>query len=272
VSDVTPRVVLLCGGQGMRVREASGQRPKALVEIGDYPILWHILRIYQRHGFNRFVICLGYRGDLIKEYFLNFEHMHNDVTVDMAGRTARVSLHPSHEKWSGLADRWEVTLAETGADSMTGARIKRIERYIDTDVFFCTYGDAVANVDLPALLAFHRAHGKLATVTGVRPLSQFGTMVTENDRVVSFTEKPELPDLVSGGFFVFSRGVLDYLSGDASCILETGPFQELVRDGQMMTFRHTGYWQCLDTPRDVQQLTDLWQEGERSGQPPPWLR
>lgn len=272
MSAVIPRVVLLCGGQGMRVREAAGHRPKALVEIGGRPILWHILRVYQRHGFHRFVICLGYRGDLIKEYFLNFEQMHNDFTVDVASGTPRVSLHRSVDTSGGLADRWEVTLADTGTRTMTGARVKRIERYIDTDVFFCTYGDAVANVDLAALLAFHRAHGKLATVTGVRPLSQFGTMVTEGDRVVAFTEKPVLPDLVSGGFFVFSRGVFDYLSADADCTLETAPFKALVRDGQMMTFRHSGYWQCMDTPRDVQQLSDLCHEGERLGHPPPWLK
>ena len=271
MNDVSPRVVVLCGGQGMRVREAAGVLPKALVEVGGRPILWHILRVYQRHGFNRFVICLGYRGDQIKDYFLKFEHMRNDFTIDVQDGAARVSLHPAAGLPDGLAESWEVTLSDTGADTMTGARVKLIERYVDTDVFFCTYGDAVANVDLPALLAFHRAHGKLATVTGVRPLSQFGTMVTEGDRVVAFTEKPVLPELVNGGFFVFSRGIFDYLSADAGCVLETGPFRSLVRDGQMMTFRHDGYWQCMDTPRDVQQLNDLWYGRERSGQRPPWL-
>jgi glucose-1-phosphate cytidylyltransferase len=271
MSERVPQVVLLCGGQGMRVREAAGHRPKALVEIGRHPILWHILRGYQRHGFNRFVLCLGYRGDLIREYFRNFDYAHHDFTVDDRQGPPRVTLHPDPDMPVGTGG-WEVTLADTGLRTMTGARVKRIERYIDGDLFFCTYGDAVANVDIPALLAFHRAHGKLATVTGVRPVSQFGTMVTEGDRVVAFTEKPVLPDLVSGGFFVFSRGVFDYLSADPECVLETEPFKALVRDGQMMTFRHDGYWQCMDTPRDVQQLTDLWHDGERHRVPPPWLK
>lgn len=265
--NAEPRVVVLCGGLGMRLREEAEHKPKAMVEIGGRPILWHIMRHYERYGFKRFVLCLGYKGDIIREYFLNYEYMNNDFTISHRPGQSRIELHPGSPESAEPEAGWQVTLAETGQTAMTGARVKRIERYIDTDFFLCTYGDGVANINLRALVEFHRMHGKLATVTGVTPLSRFGTMLTDGDRVVSFTEKPEMKDsLISGGFFVFNRKILNYLSNDDGCILEHEPLAAVAREGQLMTFRHTGYWQCMDTPRDVQQLNEEWRRGH-----PGWL-
>jgi glucose-1-phosphate cytidylyltransferase len=251
----------------MRLREETEHKPKPMVEIGGRPLLWHLMRHYSRHGFHRFVLCLGYKGDVIRRYFLEYEYMNSDFTIALGlgsgpGSERSIELHPSER------DRaWSVTLAETGLDTLTGARVKRVERYIETDYFLCTYGDGLSNVDLGALVAFHRAHGKLATITSVSPRSRYGTVITDGDQVRSFAEKPELREtLVNGGFFVFDRRALDYLSSDASCMLEHEPFARLVRDGQMMTYRHDGYWACMDTPRDVQQLNEEWRGGS-----PGWL-
>lgn len=267
-------MVLLCGGLGMRMREETEFKPKPMVEVGGRPILWHIMRHYERYGFQRFIICLGYKGDRIREYFLNYEYMNNDFTIRLPPGQRAVEIHPSLGGAGRAANGdskdtgWEVTLAETGPTAMTGARIKRIERYVQTDHFLCTYGDGLANVDLDALVSFHRGHGKIATVTGVSPLSRFGTLLTDGEQVTAFAEKPELSDsLVNGGFFVFDRRIFSYLTNDDDCILEHEPFAALARDGQMMTYRHRDYWQCMDTPRDVQQLNDEWQKGE-----PGWLR
>lgn len=262
---LSPRVVILCGGLGMRLREEAEHKPKAMVEIGGRPILWHIMRHYERYGLRRFVLCLGYKGEKIREYFLNYEYMNSDFTISLRGRGERsIELHPGS---AAQEVSWEVTLSDTGQTAMTGARLKRIERYIDTDYFLATYGDGVSNVDIRALVAFHRSHGKIATITGVSPISRFGTLVTEGDRVVSFTEKPEIKEsLINGGFFVFDKRVFSYLSAEDGCILEHEPFMALARDGEMMTYRHQGYWHCMDTPRDVQQLNEEWRSG-RAG----WL-
>jgi glucose-1-phosphate cytidylyltransferase len=260
--NLVPRVVLLCGGLGMRLREESEHKPKAMVEIGGRPILWHIIRHYERFGFNRFVICLGYKGELIREYFLNYEYMNSDLTISVRAGERKIIVHQTTQMPGDSEEReqgWEVTLVDTGQNSMTGARLKRVERYIDTDDFFCTYGDGVSNVDLAQLASFHRAHKKTATITGVSPISRFGTLITQGDRVCEFTEKPELRDsLINGGFFMFNRKVFDYLSDDDQCVLEQGPFHAMAHDGAMMTYRHRGYWQCMDTPRDVAQLNEEW--------------
>lgn len=262
---VTPPVVILCGGLGMRLREESEFKPKPMVEIGGRPILWHILRHYERHGFHRFILCLGYRGDKIREYFLDYEYMNNDVTIGIADGRRTVTVHPNPAE--ARPESWQVTLAETGALAMTGARIKRIEKYVDTPYFLATYGDGVSNVDINALVAFHQAHGKLATLTSITPTSRFGALDTKGDVVTSFMEKPEMVDNpVNGGFFVFNREVFDYLQDDESCVLEHGPFAKLASDGQMMTYRHPGYWQSMDTPRDVKLLNDEWRTGN-----PGWL-
>lgn len=268
MTTTMPKVVILCGGLGMRLREESEHKPKAMVEVGGRPILWHIMRHYERYGLNRFVLCLGYKGDDIRQYFLNYQYMNNDFTIALSRGKPAIEVHASADTQAENARGWEVTLGETGQKTMTGGRVKRIEKYIDSDYFLCTYGDGVSNVDLDALVAFHKQHGKLATVTAVAPFSKYGTIETDGNRITAFAEKPEMKEsLISGGFFVFSREVFSYLSADESCVLEQLPFDALVRDGQMMTYRHKGYWQSMDTPRDVKQLNDEWNAGD-----PGWLR
>lgn len=247
-----PKVVILCGGQGTRMREETEFRPKPMVEVGGRPLLWHIMKHYAAYGLDEFVLCLGYRGAMIKEYFLNYRVLNSDFTVDLAAGGV------SYE--TDRPEDWRVTLADTGDDVMTGARVKRVERYLgDADLVLCTYGDGLADVDLDALVAFHRAHGRLATVTGVLPPGRFGRLAVDGDAVRDFTEKPvEDEGRINGGFFVFSRGVLDRLSTDASCVLEREPLERLAEDDELRMFRHDGFWQCADTVRDVELLRSLW--------------
>ncbi|MBM3545745.1 MAG: glucose-1-phosphate cytidylyltransferase [Alphaproteobacteria bacterium] len=250
------RVVILCGGQGTRLREHTEYVPKPLVQIGDQPILWHIMKHFQKHAFTSFVLCLGYKGDKIKSYILDYGAMSRDFTVSL-GRPESAVFH------SPIAEEdLEVTLAETGSDAMTGSRVKRVARYLSDGPFMVTYGDGVSDVDVTALLAFHRSHGKLATVTAVMPESRFGVIETdEGGRAVRFREKPQTDGLVNAGFFVFEPAVLDYLSVDPSCILEREPLERLARDGQLMVFRHDGFFHTLDTYRDYLALNALWAEG-----------
>lgn len=250
------KVVILCGGQGTRLREETEFRPKPLVEVGGRPILLHIMKLYAHHGFKEFVLCLGYRGNMIKEHFLNYEAMNNDFTVSL-GTTREVRHHGSHDE-----DGFKVTLADTGLDSMTGKRIRAVQKYVDGDTFMVTYGDGVSDVDVQALLAFHKKHGRLATVTTHRPISRFGVLELEASGSVSgFNEKPQLDGWVNIGFFVFNRGVLDYLSDDASCVLEQEPLQHLARDGQLVAYRHDGFFYAMDTYREFKFLNDLWDGG-----------
>lgn len=250
-------VVILAGGQGMRIREETEFRPKPMINIGDRPILWHIMKIYSHFDLNRFVVCLGYKGDSIRNYFLNFNLMHNDFTVSL-GNQRRVAIHGSIPE-----KEWNVTLAETGLNSMTGARIKKIQAYVKNQTFMVTYGDGVADIDIKALLKFHRSHGKLATVTGVAPLSRFGEMVVKKNKVENFSEKPKLSDrLINGGFFVFEPGVFDFLSDDDQCSLELDPMKKLAQKGQLMVHPHSGFWQCMDTVRDMNFLNELWRENK----------
>lgn len=245
--------MLLCGGKGTRMREETEFRPKPLVDVGGRPLLWHIMKLYGRHGFRDFVLCLGYRGGMIKQYFADYYLRNSDVTFELA--TGEAQYHAGHR------EDWRVTLVDTGEDAMTGARVKRVESHLDqSDVFLCTYGDGVADVDLTELLAFHRSHDKLATVTGVRPASRFGRLATDGDDVTSFAEKPH-GELINGGFFVFDRAVLDRLSADPSCVLEQAPLERLAADGHLAVFTHEGYWQCADTLRDVEELRELWERG-----------
>jgi len=250
------KVVLLCGGLGMRLREETEFRPKPMIEVGGRPILWHIMKTFAHHGLNDFVLCLGYRADVVKRYFLEYETMRNDFTVEL-GNPASLTFHGGHHERG-----WRVTLADTGATANTGARIKRIERYIDSDPFLLTYGDGVADIDLPALLKFHRSHGKIATVTGVRPPARFGELITLDGSVREFREKPQASQgLISGGFFVLSRAAFRYLEDDDACVLEREPLERMAKDAELMVYEHPGFWQCLDTPRDLQHLQDLWREG-----------
>jgi glucose-1-phosphate cytidylyltransferase len=253
--------MILCGGMGTRLREETEYRPKPMVEIGGRPILWHIMKLYEAAGFADFVLCLGYKGEVIKEYFLNYEAMNNDFTICLGDRNT-LKYHDSH-----LEQGWTVTLASTGHNVMTGARVKRACRHLSAGTFMLTYGDGVADIDLRALLAFHRRCGTIGTVTGVRPVSRFGELVAMGERVKEFHEKPhtEHEGLVNGGFFVFEHAFLDYLSDDPSCVLERGPLAALSRDGQLSVYRHSGFWQCMDTYRDYQYLNELWDQGS-----PPW--
>jgi glucose-1-phosphate cytidylyltransferase len=235
-----------------------------MVEVGGRPILWHIMKLYAAQGFGEFVLAVGYKGERIKEYFLNYEAMNSDFTVRL-GRPHEVQYHRAH------AERdWVVTLADTGLAAQTGARIAKAARYLpaDDDVFFATYGDGVADIDLNALLAFHRAHGRLATVTGVRPPSRFGELLLDGDRVREFSEKPlGTQGRINGGFFVFSRGFLRYVTADDGCILERGPLERAAADGQLAMYAHDGFWQCMDTLRDTQLLQREWDGGHA-----PWKK
>lgn len=256
------KVVILCGGLGTRLREETDLKPKPMVEVGGRPILWHIMKSYAAQGFTEFVLCLGYKGEKIKEYFLNYEAMNSDFTIDLSSPES-VTYHRHHSERD-----WKITLADTGAAAMTGARVARVERYVDGDEFLLTYGDGVSDVDLHALLKFHRAHGKAATVTGVRPPSRFGELLVDGRRVHEFSEKPlAAAGHINGGFFVFSRGFFKYVSKDDGCVLEKGPLEGCARDGELMMFPHEGYWQCMDTYRDMQQLQKEWDSGKA-----PWKK
>lgn len=255
---VAPKVVILCGGRGTRFREETEARPKPMIEIGGRPILWHIMKIFAARGFTDFVLCLGYRGDVIKRYFLEYEALSNDITVTL-GRGHAMQIHPAVRD-DGPA--WRVTLADTGAEAMTGARLARVRRYVDTPEWFMTYGDGVADVDPARLLAFHRRHGRAATVTGVRPASRFGELIVRGNRVTRFSEKPQVHEgFVNGGFFVLSQRVFDYLSEEDGCSFEREPLERLAADGELRLFRHGGFWQCMDTYRDWSVLEGIWRRG-----------
>ena len=250
------QTLILCGGMGTRLREETEYRPKPMVEIGGRPILWHIMKCYAAHGFTDFVLCLGYKGETIKEYFLNYEAMNNDFTVEL-GKPNAVAYYDAHGE-----NGWRVTLVDTGLQTMTGARIKRASRFVSGDRFMVTYGDGVSDVDVRGLVAFHEQAGTLATVTGVHPSSRFGELLVQGDRVEEFSEKPQThKGLINGGFFVFERKALEYLSDDADCVLEREPLERLALAGQLSVYQHTGFWQCMDTYRDYQHLNTLWESG-----------
>ena len=256
------KVVILAGGLGTRLSEETASRPKPMVEIGERPILWHIMKSYSHYGFSDFVVCLGYKGYVIKEYFSNyFLHM-SDVTFDMSDNSMVVHQH--------TAEPWRVTLVDTGADTQTGGRIKRVGDYIRDDTFMLAYGDGVADVDIAELLAFHRSHGKLATITAVQPMGRFGSLEIEDHEVVggvvapgvrAFQEKP-LGDgsWVNGGFFVLEPAVLDRIADDRT-LFESAPLEGLAADGELMAFRHRGFWQPMDALRDLRTLQALWDSG-----------
>jgi len=250
------KVVILCGGYGTRLREETEFRPKPLVEVGGRPVLWHIMKSYAHYGLRDFVLCLGYRGDMIKEYFLNYEAMNNDFTICL-GAQNHITYHGAHAEQD-----FHVTLADTGLDTLTGGRIKRIEKYIDDDTFMVTYGDGVSDINIRALLEFHRAHGRLATMSTVRPLSRYGLLdLAEDGQVVRFEEKPITEGWASAGFFVLQRGVFDYLTGD-DCVWEREPLERLAREGQLMAYRHAGFFFAMDTYREYKYLNELWNTGQ----------
>jgi glucose-1-phosphate cytidylyltransferase len=249
-------VMILCGGKGTRLREETEHKPKPMVEIGGKPIVWHIMKHFGRHGFKRFILCLGYKGNLIRQYFLNYRLFTTDFTVELGHEGLAVDIHePCREDWT-------VTLAETGEDTMTGGRVHRALRHVKGDRFLLTYGDGVSDVDLTGLLAFHERHGRVATVTGVRPRSRFGELIATDGRVTEFNEKPEIHQgRINGGFFVFDRRFGEYLSADEGCILERAPLERCAADRELMIYDHDGFWQCMDTFRDFELLDQLWQTG-----------
>jgi glucose-1-phosphate cytidylyltransferase len=254
------KTVILAGGLGTRISEESQFKPKPMIEIGGRPILWHIMKLYSAHGFNDFIVCLGYRGYVVKEYFANYVLHNADLTVDLA--RGAIEYHATNH------EPWRVTLVETGSETMTGGRLKRVAKYLEPDQpFFMTYGDGVADVDLTALAAFHRGHGKAATITAVAPPGRFGALEIHEGRVDRFAEKPPGDQgLINGGFFVLNPSVLDRIEGDPT-IWEREPLEGLAADGQLMAYRHDGFWAAMDTLRDKNILEGLWASGEA-----PWRR
>jgi glucose-1-phosphate cytidylyltransferase len=251
------KVVILAGGLGTRISEETAVRPKPMVEVGGKPLLWHIMKIYAAHGLTDFIVCLGYRGYVVKEYFANYYLHSSDVTFDLA--TGAMEVHQS------AAEPWRVTLIDTGEETMTGGRLKRVLPLVGDEEFCLTYGDGVADIDLTALVAFHRAQGTLATVTAVQPPGRFGALDVHGERVTSFREKPRGDGTwTNGGFFVVSPKIGDYIAGDQT-IWEQEPLRRLADEGQLASFRHAGYWQVMDTLRDKQVLQDEWDSGS-----PPW--
>lgn len=249
------KVLILAGGLGTRMREETEYKPKPLMDIGGRPVIWHIMKTYAHYGHKDFIICLGYKGNMIKEYFLNYEVMNNDFTIKL-GQGQKIIQHDAHGE-----QELSVTLADTGVATMTGGRIRRASRYIDDDLFAVTYGDGLSNVNLDKLLAFHKSHGKLATLTAVQPTSRFGLLDLAGDGLVqTFAEKPNLDGYVNGGYFIFHKKVLDYLSSDET-VLEREPLERLARDKQLMAFTHNGFFFAMDTYREYKQINDMWDEG-----------
>lgn len=253
------KTVILCGGLGTRIREETEFRPKPMIEVGGKPILWHIMKRYSAFGFQDFVLCLGYKGEVIKKYFSEYDLVNSDWTISLG--TKKITYH---EVFHDESD-WRVTLAETGLDTMTGGRVKRIEKYIDGDCFLMTYGDGLANIDIQDLLRFHREKGKIATITAVRPIARFGELSVDGDLVQVFREKPQIESgWINGGFFVFNKAVFDFL--DRDCVLEKEPLERLAREQQLAVYKHAGYWRCMDTYRDLEALSQEWAAGR-----PGWL-
>jgi len=249
------KVIILAGGLGSRLGALSELKPKPMIEIGGKPIIWHIMKLYSHFGFREFVICLGHMGQAIKDYFLNFNQNNSDFTVDLRSGELHFENCPY--------ENWKVTLADTGLNTLKGGRIKRIEKYLDSEVNLLTYGDGVGDINIQALVDYHGSHGRIITVTGVKPPSMFGEIIEKEGRVVSFEEKPQTSKgLISGGFMVFNKKLFDYLTPDRECDFEFGPLEKLAREGQVMTFKHEGFWECADTVRDVEHLNKLWAAGK----------
>jgi len=258
MSDRNIPVVILCGGLGTRLREETEFRPKPMVKIGNRPMLWHIMKTYAHYGFKKFILCLGYKGERIKEYFYNYEIMNCDVTVQL-GSSGGCEIHNSHGQ-----DDWEIIMCNTGDNALKGARLKRIEKYIDTDYCMMTYGDGIANIDIIKLLEFHKKHGKIATVTGVKPkFLRFGELAIEEGKVARFSEKPKYNgSYINGGFFVLNRKMFDYLEDRDDCDFEVGPLDEISKQSELMVYKHDRFWACMDTIRDAEYLNNLWNSNQ----------
>ena len=257
-SDV--KVVILCGGEGTRLREETEYKPKPMVTIGNLPILWHIMERYARHGFDDFVLCLGYKGEMIKQFFMSYELMHNDTTIRLSDRSRDIIHKPAG------AEDWSITFADTGLGAMTGARIKKIERYVGSDHFLATYGDGLSDIDIGKEIEFHRKKGVAVTLAGVHPYSKFGLIETDENCIIkSFIEKPRLYDYVNGGYYVFNKEIFDYVEADDGCVLEAEPFVRLAAERKMAVYKHEGFWHSMDTYKDFLELNKMWDSGKR-----PW--
>ncbi len=251
------KVAILAGGLGTRLSEETTVKPKPMVEIGGKPLLWHIMHIYAAHGFREFVIALGYKGEMIKDYFLNYHFHSRSLTVRL--ETGDVEVH------GGDSEDWTVHLLDTGVDTQTGGRVKRVAEFIGNEPFMLTYGDGLSNIDIPKLIEFHRAQKTLATITAVRPPARFGQMVVDDRRVIEFKEKPQIGEgWINGGFFVLEPGIVNYIPGDQTS-WEFESLERMAREGQLAAYQHEAFWQCMDTVRDVHLLERLWSEGN-----PPW--
>jgi glucose-1-phosphate cytidylyltransferase len=252
------KVVILAGGFGTRLSEYSGDLPKPMVAIGGRPILWHIMKTYAGFGYKDFYLALGYKAEIIKEYFLHYRNLNADFTVDLSN--GEIKSHQTDEI------DWKVTLIQTGLESMTGGRVKRMQSYIGNETFLLTYGDGVANIDIGTLVKFHRSHGKMVTVSAVHPGARFGELEMDGDQVISFQEKPQTTKgWINGGYFVIEPEFFDLIEGDMT-ILEKTPLEKAAENGELMAYRHNGFWQCMDTKRDLNSLSEMWKTGQ-----PPWL-
>lgn len=250
-----PKVVILCGGKGTRLREETVNKPKPLLPIGGYPILWHIMEHYSRYGFNDFILCLGYKGELIKDYFINYKNNYCDVQFNLKNNE-RSLLNDD-----GRISNWNIIFANTGLETNTGGRIKRIEKYIDEEYFFLTYGDGLSSVNLRKLEELFLEKGKIGVITGIRPRSKFGQINIDQDCIVTgFKEKPLLNDYVNGGFCVFSRKIFAYM--DDNCVLEREIFEQLVKMRELAVYKHEGFWKCMDTYKDYKDLNEMWERGD----------
>lgn len=248
------KVIILAGGWGTRLGQLSDLIPKPMVYIGNRPVLWHIMKIYSHYGFNDFIIALGVKGHTIKQYFYDFEALNNDFTIDYS--SGEITYHHKYDNTN-----WKVTLVDTGLNTLKGGRIKRVEGYLDNEINMVTYGDGVADINITKLIEFHNSHGKTVTITGVFPPSRFGEILEKDSRVLSFVEKPQISTgLINGGFMVFNRRMLEYITSDEDCDLEIGPMEQLANEGEVMVYKHKSEWQCMDNRRDVEYLNNLWNE------------
>jgi glucose-1-phosphate cytidylyltransferase len=249
------KVVILCGGLGTRLREETEYRPKPMVPVGGRPILWHIMKNYAHHGHKEFILCLGYKGEVIKDYFRNYHWNTSDVTLRL-GRNPEIRYHNTHDE-----EDWTVTLLDTGAETQTGGRLRRALAHLSDETFLLTYGDGLTDSDINASIRFHQQHGKLATLTAVRPSGRFGELAMDGHTVTGFQEKPEQEcTFINGGFFVLNRRILDYLDGDG-CVFERSPLERLARESELKAYLHQGFWQCMDTYREQQLLDNLYLNG-----------